>query len=89
MLSTGALALRVMETEASRSTEAIVLREMDSAVPPALSAEVRALRATERGTHPTEAPGRLIVTASSMTMSPSPYHIPAPQANGCTVSTQL
>lgn len=89
MLSTGALALRVMETEAPRSTEAIVLREMDSAVPPALSAEVRALRATERGTHPTEAPGRLIVTASSMTMSPSPYHIPAPQANGYTASTQL
>jgi hypothetical protein len=88
MLSTGALVLRVMETEALRSTEAIVLREMDSAIPPALSAEVRVLRAMEKEAHPTEAPGRLIVTASSMTIFQWPYHIPAPQANGCMVLTQ-
>jgi hypothetical protein len=87
MLSTGALDLRVMETEAPHSTKAIALREMDSAILPALSTEVRALHAMEKETHPEEATGHLIVTASSMTTSPSPFRIPAPQANGCMVST--
>jgi hypothetical protein len=87
MLSTGALVLRVMETEALRSTEATGPREMDSAIPPALSAEVRAPRVMENEARPTEALGRLTATASNMTMSQWPYHIPAPQANGCMVST--
>jgi hypothetical protein len=86
MLSTGAPVLRVVETEAPRSTEAIGLREMNSAIPPGLSAEVRAM---EIEAHPTEAPSPSTATASSMTTSQWPYHIPVPQANGCMVLTLL
>lgn len=89
MLLTGALVLRVTETEAQCTIEAVALLEMDSKIPPALSTEARVLRVMETGARPKEAPGHLKATASSMMTFQSRYHILAPQANGCMVSTPL